>query len=74
MTRRLNVAIPLAQRLKGERKARGWSQARMGGEIGSSQSRVCDWENGHHEPQMATLKRYADAFGMTVPELLEGVV
>ena len=58
----------------------GLTQAELGRRLRSgsrrrgANNRVSDWELGWHVPNLITLKRYADLFGMTVAELLDGVM
>jgi DNA-binding XRE family transcriptional regulator len=42
--------------------------------IGIGDNRICDWENGVAEPKLNTLVRYGSLFGLTVSELLNGVM
>jgi transcriptional regulator with XRE-family HTH domain len=42
--------------------------------IGTSANRVCDWENDAAEPKLSTLARYGAFFGLTVSQLLDGVM
>lgn len=71
---RTRAVIPLGERLRDLRRDANLSQHDMGHLVGTNQSRVCDWETGRHKPQLKSLTRYAEAFGITVSELLDGVL
>jgi transcriptional regulator with XRE-family HTH domain len=70
----VRATVPLGQRLRDLRHDAKLSQHDMGHLVGTNQSRICDWETGRHKPQLKTLTRYAQALGITVSELLEGVL
>jgi transcriptional regulator with XRE-family HTH domain len=42
--------------------------------IDRSQTQVSRWELGAHEPTLTSLRGYARLFGMSVSELLNGVM
>ena len=64
----------LGQRLRELRSGHGLTQTQLATKLGFGQNRVCDHENGFHLPQLSALKCYADLFGITVAELLDGVM
>lgn len=64
----------LGARLRDRRLNKGWTQRRMAAEIGTRQNLVSRWESGAHLPTLIVLHRYAQAFGITVSALLDGVL
>jgi DNA-binding XRE family transcriptional regulator len=66
----------LGQRLRDLRLAKGLDQSEVAAALGykRSNARVSDHELGHHLPTLSLLRRYADVFGITVAELLDGVM
>jgi transcriptional regulator with XRE-family HTH domain len=42
--------------------------------VGIGDNRICDWENGAAQPRLDTLVRYGAIFGLTVSQLLQGVM
>lgn len=63
---------PLARRLRDLRKDAGLKQSELANI--AAPNRISDWEVGLHTPTLDTLKRYADRFGITVSQLLDGVL
>ncbi len=67
----------LGARLRALRVEAGLNQAQMAVMVGYTKSgsgRVSDWERGFILPSLPTLHRYATAFGLTVSQLLKGVL
>jgi DNA-binding XRE family transcriptional regulator len=64
----------LGVRLRDERMNRGMTQNQMAELLDTQANRVTAWESGRHIPTLAALQRYATAFGMTVADLLKGVM
>jgi transcriptional regulator with XRE-family HTH domain len=67
----------LGARLRDLRTDAGLKQSQMAELVGYGKSggnRVSDWELGYHLPTLPILYRYAQAFGITVAELLDGVL
>ena len=42
--------------------------------LATSDNRISDWENGVSQPRLTTLARYGAVFGLTVSQLLNGVM
>ena len=42
--------------------------------MATKDNRISDWENGVSEPRLATLGRYGVLFGLSVSQLLNGVM
>ena len=59
-------------RIKEIRKGLGISQTKLGEFCGVTKSTISQYENGKREPDIATLKRIAAAFGCSVDYLLGG--
>jgi quercetin dioxygenase-like cupin family protein/DNA-binding XRE family transcriptional regulator len=65
------VTAAVAGRVRGLRTARGWSLDELAGRSGVSKGMVVQVEAGRTNPSIGTLCRLADAFGVTIAELLE---
>lgn len=65
---------PLGARLRQLREDNGWSQWEMAARMSTRPNRVSDWEVGRHAPTLALLQRIATAYGLTVAQLLDGVM
>lgn len=46
----------------------------MAARMSTRPNRVSDWEVGRHAPTLALLQRIATAYGLTVAQLLDGVM
>jgi DNA-binding transcriptional regulator YiaG len=64
----------LAGRLRALRVGQGWSQWDLARVLKTRANRVSDWETGLHEPTLALLRRIAAVYGLTVAELLDGIM
>lgn len=60
----------LAERLMGERQARGWSLADLAGKSGVSRAMISRIERGESSPTAALLGRLSGAFGLSLSRLL----
>lgn len=56
----------LGGRLRNARKAKGWTQLRLGVEIGTSAVAVHNWETGLRRPDLFTLRRLEAALGQEI--------
>ena len=56
-------------KIKEFREERFMTQKQLADEIGSSQRNVSHWENGTNEPDVSTLIKLADLFGVSLDEL-----
>lgn len=56
------------------RQHTGLNQRQFAEFAGFPRARVSDWEQGIYEPSLRVLQRYGAAFGMTVSQLLDGVM
>lgn len=62
MTDTLNESI--ASKVKSLRKKKGWTQSDLASHVGTSQRAIVRLEKGETEPNVATLKKIALAFGL----------
>ncbi|MGG0717449.1 helix-turn-helix transcriptional regulator [Robertmurraya massiliosenegalensis] len=58
------------EKLKKERTAQGWSQEELAEKLFVSRQSVSKWENGQNYPNIETIIKLSDLFGVTVDELL----
>ena len=59
--------------LAGLRLQRGWSQAELGRQAGTSQSYIGRLETGSIDPQLSTMRKIALALGVPVTALVEAL-
>ena len=59
-------------RLKGLREQRGLSMMAFGAAIGTSASRIKDWEKGKNAPSAAWVAKISDRFNISTDELILG--
>lgn len=62
--------MTLAERIKAQRIAKGYSQEEVAGRMGVSRQAVAKWENGQSAPSTENLFKLAEVFGTTVDLLL----
>jgi transcriptional regulator with XRE-family HTH domain len=55
------------------RKKRDWKLVDLSVETGLGRVFLSNLENGKHEPKLSTIKKLADAFGLTASQLLKGL-
>ncbi len=67
----LNPTMDIGARLFELRTERDWSQTETARKAGVSQTTIVHVETGQVRPRMATLRRLAKGFGITVEELME---
>ena len=67
------MAERLANRLKPEREARGWTQADLAARVGVSRKTINTIENGVFVPSTITALKIAEAFGRRVEDLFSVV-
>ena len=68
---RMVMIMPIGERIKRIRKARGMSQERVAKALSVTQGAVSQWENGITEPSSTLIYPLAQLFGVTAEELLE---
>jgi len=64
----------LGARLRDWRNEYGWTQWELAVMLNTRANRISDWETGRYEPSVPVLKKFAKAFGITVADLLEGIM
>jgi transcriptional regulator with XRE-family HTH domain len=64
------LSAALAERIRAEREARGWSLADLGERSGVSKAMISKVERGEASPTAALLGRLSGALGMTLSTLL----
>jgi transcriptional regulator with XRE-family HTH domain len=61
-------------RLRALRRRRKWSQEEFAYRIGMDVSYLSELENGKKEPCLTRIHRIAQGFGLSISELMKGVV
>ncbi|ANB56602.1 helix-turn-helix family protein [Anoxybacillus sp. B7M1] len=59
-----------AEKLKKERKNKGWSQEELAEKLFVSRQSVSKWENGQNYPSIEIIIKLSDLFDVTIDELL----
>lgn len=62
--------MTLKRKIKAERLKRGWTQNKLASLLGVKQFTISDYETGRLEPNIRMLIKLADAFKISVDELL----
>jgi transcriptional regulator with XRE-family HTH domain len=57
------------ERLKQQRELKGWSQAKLAEEVGTTQKIISRWESGISKPQPYYREKLIELFGMNAREL-----
>jgi len=60
----------LGERLKEERKSKGYTLDQVAKEIGKTNGNVSHWENNRNDPSISDLKKLATLYGCTVSDLI----
>lgn len=68
------LAQAIGQRVRGERKSRGWTLDQLAAAAGVSRRMVVSVEQGSANPSVGTLLKLSDALGVGLPSLVEPVV
>jgi transcriptional regulator with XRE-family HTH domain len=68
-----NITTRFGIRLRQLRKKRGWTQVVMADTVGIDRSYISDTERGKKNVCLPTLEILAQAFGMTISQLLKGL-
>ncbi len=69
----VSATVTFGTRLCSLRRQRRWSQLQLGIRADMSANHIHYLEHSVGEPNLATLRRVATAFGITLSQLLEGV-
>lgn len=59
-----------AEKLKSERKSKGWSQEELAEKLFVSRQSVSKWENGQNYPSIEIIIKISDLLSVTIDELL----
>lgn len=62
----------VGKRIQSLRRARGMSQEALAEQIGITRQTISKWELGQSEPDIASLLRLGEIFGVTVDDLIDG--
>lgn len=62
--------MDFGEKLKNERKNKGWSQEELAEKLFVSRQSVSKWENGQNYPSIEIIIKVSDLFGITIDELL----
>lgn len=65
-----NICVRFGKKIRGLRKARGWTQVYMAQHVGMERSFISDLENGRKEICIRNLQLLATAFDLTVSKLM----
>jgi transcriptional regulator with XRE-family HTH domain len=68
-----DVCAALGLRIRSLRRKRGWRQLDLAEQAGINENYVSDLELGRKEACLKTLKGLADAFEITLSDLVKGV-
>lgn len=61
----------MGERIAALRNERGWSQRELGRRMGDMTGQtVHHWERGHHTPSLEKARQLAEAFGISLDELV----
>jgi transcriptional regulator with XRE-family HTH domain len=60
-------------RVRKLRKKRDWKLVELSVETGLGRVFLSNLENGKHEPKLGTIKRLANAFGLTISQFMRGM-
>jgi transcriptional regulator with XRE-family HTH domain len=68
-----DIKKQFGERVRRLRKKRNWKLVDLSVETGLGRVFLSNLENGKHEPKLSTIKKLADAFGLTASQLLKGL-
>jgi putative transcriptional regulator len=68
-----DIKRQFGERIRRLRKKRGWKLVELSVETGLGRVFLSNLENGKHEPKLGTIKKLANAFGMSVSQLTRGL-
>jgi transcriptional regulator with XRE-family HTH domain len=68
-----DIKKQFGERVRRLRKKRDWKLVDLSVETGLGRVFLSNLENGKHEPKLSTIKKLADAFGLTASQLLKGL-
>lgn len=68
-----DIKRQFGERVRKLRKKRGWKLVELSVETGLGRVFLSNLENGKHEPKLGTIKKLANAFGLTISQLTRGM-
>jgi transcriptional regulator with XRE-family HTH domain len=68
-----DIKRQFGERVRKLRKKRDWKLVELSVETGLGRVFLSNLENGKHEPKLGTIKKLANAFGLTVSQLTRGM-
>ena len=68
-----DIKMQFGERIRKLRKKRGWKLVELSVETGLGRVFLSNLENGKHEPKLGTIKKLANAFGISVSQLMRGL-
>jgi transcriptional regulator with XRE-family HTH domain len=68
-----DIKRQFGERVRKLRKKRDWKLVELSVETGLGRVFLSNLENGKHEPKLGTIKKLANAFGLTISQLMRGM-
>jgi putative transcriptional regulator len=68
-----DIKRQFGERVRKLRKKRAWKLVELSVETGLGRVFLSNLENGKHEPKLGTIKKLANAFGLTISQLMRGM-
>lgn len=68
-----DIKLQFGERMRKLRKKRDWKLVELSVETGLGRVFLSNLENGKHEPKLGTIKKLANAFGLTISQLTRGM-
>ena len=68
-----DIKRQFGERVRKLRKQRDWMLVELSVETGLGRVFLSNLENGKHEPKLGTVKKLANAFGLTISQLMRGI-
>jgi len=68
-----DIKRQFGERVRKLRKKRDWKLVELSVETGLGRVFLSNLENGKHEPKLGTIKKLANAFGLTISQLTRGL-
>jgi XRE family transcriptional regulator, regulator of sulfur utilization len=68
-----DIKLQFGARVRKLRQKRGWKLVELSVETGLGRVFLSNLENGKHEPKLGTIKKLADAFGITISQMMRGL-
>jgi transcriptional regulator with XRE-family HTH domain len=68
-----DIKRQFGERVRKLRKKQDWKLVELSVETGLGRVFLSNLENGKHEPKLGTIKKLANAFGLTISQLTRGM-